>query len=78
MKKLKLIFTVCALALFSACAGDHSSHRVGDTTANGYHVTRDSSNVDTSKVISADNSATGGAALMEKKDTSKMKTDSSK
>jgi hypothetical protein len=78
MKKIKLIIPLFAVAICSACGGDHSSHRVGDTTANGYHVLRDSSNVDTSKVISADNSATGGAALMMKKDTSKMKMDSSK
>jgi hypothetical protein len=78
MKNMKIVFpAICAIALFSACGGDHNAKNGQDTIKNTYHVARDSSKVDTSKVTSSsdlDNSASGGTKI---KDTT-MKKDSSK
>jgi len=66
--------------LLSSCGGDHGANKGRDTEKNSYHVTADSSTIDTSKVSAADattmdNTASGGTKI---KDTSKMKADSSK
>ncbi len=79
MKNIKiLIITVCTVAFFSACGGDHSAKNGQDTAKNDYHVPHDSTKVDTSKVTSSsdlDNSASGGTKI---NDTAKIKKDSSK
>jgi hypothetical protein len=69
--KFKFIIPALALTavLLGSCTGDHSSHTGKDTVINTYK-TKDTSKIDTSKVISSDNSATGGAG--NTKDTAKQ------
>ena len=71
-----MALSILAAVTFNSCMGDHASNKGRDTEQNSYHVAADSSKIDTSKVTSADNSASGGTSLV--KDTSKMKKDSSK
>lgn len=59
----------CSVCLLTSCFGDHSSKNGKDTVNNRYGVSKDTSKVDTSKMKSNDNSASGGTSLV--KDTSK-------
>ena len=75
MKNIKLLFAMLFIAgVFSACGGDHNAKNGQDTAKNSYQVPPDSSKLDTGKVTSPDNSASGGANL----DTSKAKKDADK
>jgi ABC-type oligopeptide transport system substrate-binding subunit len=69
--KSKIIIAALAasISILSACGGDHSSDNGKDTVNNRFGA-KDTSKVDTSKATSADNSASGGSALV---DTTKKK-----
>lgn len=71
-KLLIVIFAISACA-FVSCNGDHSTRVVRDTVSNRYGVDTakvERSNMDTAKILSPDNSASGGASLV--KDSSKQ------
>ena len=59
--KIIIILTACSICLFTACSGDRTPQDGKDTGVNTYKVKKDTSKMDTSKVTSGDNSATGGA-----------------
>ncbi|HEY4194472.1 MAG TPA: hypothetical protein VGM63_02995 [Mucilaginibacter sp.] len=76
MMKNKFLIQIAAVSfsLLAACGGDHSTHVVRDTTANQYGTDTakvEKSNIDTSKITSPDNSASGGTKAA--KDSSKKK-----
>ena len=77
--KLLIAITAVSLGLFTACNGDHSTHVERDTVANRYGTDTakvEKSNIDTSKVTSSDNSASGGTKTA--KDSSKKQTEPKK
>jgi hypothetical protein len=62
MKNLIIIFLIsCSICAISGCAGNNTSKNQKDTIINTYKTPKDTSKMDTSKVNSADNTATGGA-----------------
>jgi len=62
MKNIILIAAlICGIGFMSACSGNNSSKNSKDTVVNTYKTPKDTSKMDTSKVSSADNTATGGA-----------------
>ena len=75
-KFLIIIFAISSY-VFTGCNGDHSTRVERDTVSNRYGVDTakvEKSNIDTAKILSPDNSASGGAELIKdstKKDTSK-------
>jgi hypothetical protein len=72
--KFLIVILVIGIAVFAACNGDHSTRVVRDTVGNRYGADTakvEKSNIDTAKVSSPDNSASGGAKAV--KDSSKQK-----
>lgn len=72
-KFLLIIFAISGY-VFTSCNGDHSTRVVRDTVSNRYGADTakvEKSNIDTAKVSSPDNSASGGAEMV--KDSSKQK-----
>jgi hypothetical protein len=70
MKNKLIILTLSAgICLFAACSGDQTAQTGKDTVNNRFGVGKDTTKVDTAKITSGDNSASGGANLV--KDTSK-------
>ncbi|MBB3053955.1 hypothetical protein [Mucilaginibacter gotjawali] len=62
MKNIILITSFAfGLGLFASCSGNNTSKNSKDTVINTYKIPKDTSKADTSKVNSADNTATGGA-----------------
>jgi hypothetical protein len=73
MKNKLIILTLSAgICIFTACSGDQTPQTGKDTIHDRYGVGKDTSKVDTSKITSGDNSASGGTNLV--KDTSKKQT----
>ncbi len=71
--KLLIVILAMSTTVFAACNGDHSTRVVRDTVSNRYGVDTakvERSNMDTAKILSPDNSASGGASLV--KDSSKQ------
>ena len=74
--KFLIAVTTVSFGLFMACNGDHSTHVERDTVTNTYGTDTakvEKSNIDTSKVTSSDNSASGGTKIA--KDSSKKNTE---
>jgi hypothetical protein len=74
MKNKFLIVILATGTAFAACNGDHSTRVVRDTVGNRYGTDTakvEKSNIDTAKVSSPDNSASGGTKAV--KDSSKQK-----
>ena len=62
MKNLILISAMfCGMGVVASCSGNNTSKNSKDTVINTYKTPKDTSKMDTSKVNSADNTATGGA-----------------
>jgi hypothetical protein len=68
--KIILMVLACSFSLLTACSGDRTPQNGKDSVGNRYDVSKDTSKVDTSKIISPDNSASGGTKT--EKDTSKQ------
>ena len=73
MKNKIILIALAGAALFASCGGGHNPSNGKDTIHNTYGAAKDTSKADTSKVTSADNSATGGTSAKDttKKDTAK-------
>ncbi|MDR3697502.1 hypothetical protein [Mucilaginibacter sp.] len=62
MKNIILIAAMaCGLGLIASCSGNNTSKNAKDTVINTYKTPKDTSKMETGKVNSADNTATGGA-----------------
>lgn len=61
-----------SFSLLTACSGDRTPQNGKDSVGNRYDVSKDTSKVDTGKIISSDNSGSGGTKIT--KDTSKQVT----
>jgi len=62
MKNLiAIVIIVCSISALTGCSGNNTSKNQKDTVINTYKTPKDTSKMDTSKVNSADNTATGGA-----------------
>jgi hypothetical protein len=71
MKNATIITALAALVgLLAACSGDRTPQTGKDSVKNTYKVSKDTSNTDTGKTTSADNSGSGGTGIV--KDTSKQ------
>jgi hypothetical protein len=70
--KIILMVLACSFSLLTACSGDRTPQNGKDSVDNRYGVSKDTSKVDTSKIISSDNSGSGGTKIA--KDTSKQVT----
>jgi hypothetical protein len=70
--KIKIIITAltCCIGLFASCGGGRNPQSGKDTVNNRYGVSKDTSKIDTGKVTSPDNTASGGTNIA--KDTSKQ------
>jgi len=67
--KLIILILSAGLCAFTACSGDQTAQTGKDTVNNRFGVAKDTSKMDTSKIKSGDNSASGGTNAV--KDTSK-------
>ena len=70
--KIILMVLACSFSFLTACSGDRTPQNGKDSVDNHYYVSKDTSKVDTSKIISSDNSGSGGTKIA--KDTSKRIT----
>lgn len=59
--KILVAAMVCSIGLVASCSGNNTAKNSKDTVINTYKTPKDTSKMDTSKVNSADNTATGGA-----------------
>jgi hypothetical protein len=67
--KLIILILSAGICVFTACSGDQTAQSGKDTVNNRFGVAKDTSKIDTSKITSGDNNASGGTNVV--KDTSK-------